>query len=298
MAGGFKGKLFKYEPSLAAAIVFLVLYTLSSALHSYQLIRTKTWFWISFAIGGWFEVIGYAARIVAVQEYPYNTKPPYIINTLFPLVAPALFAASIYMALGRILRVTNGERYSLVRPNWLTKVFVFGDVASFILLGIGGSMVVTSFDDPDRAEKGESIAIAGLVVQIVFFSVFMVVSSLFNWRMLKSPTEKVLSKSDIPWQKHMNALYAASLLILIRSVFKLIEYIQGRDGYLFSKEWFAYVFDAALMFLTMVIFHFVHPSEINALLRGGRVVKRWVRVKSHDEPESSLREAYEQQMEA
>lgn len=76
-------------------------------------------------------------RIYAIHQYPDTTKPPYIINVLFPLVAPALYAASIYMALGRILIITGGESYSLVPTKWLTKIFVFGDVASFVLVGIG-----------------------------------------------------------------------------------------------------------------------------------------------------------------
>ncbi|KAF3903252.1 hypothetical protein ABW20_dc0106082 [Dactylellina cionopaga] len=286
-------RLYQYEPSLEAAILFSVLFGLSSALHTYQLIRTKTWFFIAFTIGGWLETIGFIGRVVSVNEFPNNTKPPYIVNTIFTLVAPALFAASIYMALGRILIITRGEKYSIVRPSWLTKIFVFGDVASFILVGVGGSIVVTSFDDPERADKGERIVIIGLIVQIIFFSLFMITSTIFNVRMIKNPTEQVLSKPTIPYQKHMNALYAASFLILVRSVFKLIEYIQGRDGYLFSQEWFSYVFDAAFMFLTMVLFHFIHPSELNALLRGGRVVKKWVRVKSYEQIDMSSRDEME-----
>lgn len=44
--------------------------------------------------------------------------------------------------------------------------------------------------------------------------------------------------------------------------------IAGNDGYLISHEVFLYIFDALLMFLVMVIFAVVHPSEINAQLRG------------------------------
>lgn len=43
---------------------------------------------------------------------------------------------------------------------------------------------------------------------------------------------------------------------------------QGNDGYLISHEAFLYIFDALLMLMVMVIFNVVHPSEINATLRG------------------------------
>lgn len=55
-------------------------------------------------------------------------------------------------------------------------------------------------------------------------------------------------------------LYVSSGLILIRSVFRLIEYLQGQDGELLSKEIYLYVFDAALMLLVMICFNWKYPS--------------------------------------
>lgn len=42
----------------------------------------------------------------------------------------------------------------------------------------------------------------------------------------------------------------------------------GNDGYLISHEAYLYIFDALLMFIVMLIFAVVHPSEVNAQLRG------------------------------
>jgi hypothetical protein len=36
----------------------------------------------------------------------------------------------------------------------------------------------------------------------------------------------------------------------------------GQDGYLLDHEIFLYVFDAMLMFITMVLFNVFHPSRI------------------------------------
>lgn len=71
----------------------------------------------------------------------------------------------------------------------------------------------------------------------------------------------------------MLVLYFASLLIMIRSVFRVVEYIQGYDGYLLHHEVYLYIFDSVLMFLTMLAFNWCHPSEVKALLRGGRFSK-------------------------
>jgi hypothetical protein len=58
-------------------------------------------------------------------------------QSLLLLLAPALFAASIYMVLGRIIRLTDGEAYSLIRVSRLTKIFVAGDVLSFLVQSTG-----------------------------------------------------------------------------------------------------------------------------------------------------------------
>ena len=53
------------------------------------------------------------------------------------LVAPALFAATIYMELGRIVTLVDGDSYTLIRKKWLTKMFVCGDVLSFMVQSAG-----------------------------------------------------------------------------------------------------------------------------------------------------------------
>lgn len=74
---------------------------------------------------------------MSAKESPDWRLGPYIMQTLLLLVSPALFAASIYMILGRIIIVTNGEGYSPIRRVWLTKLFVLGDVLSFLLQAAG-----------------------------------------------------------------------------------------------------------------------------------------------------------------
>ena len=56
-------------------------------------------------------------------------------------------------------------------------------------------------------------------------------------------------------------LYATSGLILVRSIFRVVEYLQGHDGYLVKSEAWMYVFDALLMFAAAALFNVVHPSQ-------------------------------------
>lgn len=69
----------------------------------------------------------------------------------------------------------------------------------------------------------------------------------------------------MPWKRRLLVLYASSALILVRRVFRVIDHLLGNAGYLLRREVFLYVFDAALMLVVLIIFNFVHPSEITEM---------------------------------
>ena len=83
------------------------------------------------------ESIGYIGRAISSQQTPDWTLGPYIVTAILVLVAPALFAASIYMLLGRVILLAGGERFSMIKQRWLTKIFVGGDVLSFLMQSAG-----------------------------------------------------------------------------------------------------------------------------------------------------------------
>lgn len=85
------------------------------------------------------EVFGYVGRAINSKQTPNWATGPYIMQSLLLLLAPTLFAASIYMVLGRIILLTDGEIHSLIRARWLTKFFVAGDVLSFLTQSAGTS---------------------------------------------------------------------------------------------------------------------------------------------------------------
>ncbi|KAK1236894.1 hypothetical protein MKX08_007842 [Trichoderma sp. CBMAI-0020] len=256
-------KLYHYNPTIGGAVVFVFLFLGTTGFHTYQSFRTRCWFVIPLIIGGIFEFIGYAARCASGKESPNWTLGPYIIQSLLLLVAPALFAATIYMELGRIISLVDGESHCLIRKKWLTKIFVFGDTLSFLLQGGGGGYQASG--TASALETGAHIIIVGLFVQLAFFGFFIVVALKFHLSIRRVPAVRL--PNEVSWKKHMNALYIASVLIMVRSIFRLVEYLQGFNGYLLHHEAYLYVFDALLMFLVMVLLNLVHPSELAASMK-------------------------------
>jgi hypothetical protein len=85
------------------------------------------------------ETVGYVGRVLSAIESPNWTIGPYVMQSTLLLVAPALYAASIYMELGRIVRLVKGLKLVIIRVNWMTKLFVTGDVLSYLMQASGES---------------------------------------------------------------------------------------------------------------------------------------------------------------
>ncbi|CAI4217678.1 unnamed protein product [Parascedosporium putredinis] len=254
-AAAFDFKLYRYNLSLPAAATATAIFSILSLLHIWRLFRHRSYCFTAFTIGGFFQVIGYASRIWS--HFDPLSVIAFSLQAIFILVAPALYAASIYMILGRLIRTLGSERLSLVPIKWMTKLFVIGDVVSFVLQGGGGG--IQAAGTLELYEIGEKIIIVGLFVQITVFSFFVVTSITFHRRQAK---KSQAAAGGVPWEQHLWVLYVVSTIILIRSIFRVVEYLQGNGGYLISREIFLYMFDAALMAAVMAIFLVYYVDDL------------------------------------
>lgn len=91
---------------------------------------------------------------------------------------------------------------------------------------------MASAKDNNMMKVGQTVIIIGLVAQIIWFGGFIFVAGVFHYRMRMVPT--VTEKTN--WRRFMFVLYAASNMILVRSVFRVIEFAQGNDGYFVQTE--------------------------------------------------------------
>jgi len=94
---------------------------------------------------------GYIFRYISMKD-PSNLGP-FVIQTLFIILPPSLYAATIYMLYGRIVRLVDAAHLSLIRPTWVTKIFVASDAFAFILQVGGGSML--TMDGKEKLGKEE-----------------------------------------------------------------------------------------------------------------------------------------------
>ncbi|KAH7120615.1 RTA1 like protein-domain-containing protein [Dactylonectria macrodidyma] len=259
--------LWHYIPSFPAAVVFIALFGLLTAGHAFKLVRHRTWFCIPFVVGGVFETVGYVGRALAHDKT--GKLIPYVLQSTLLLLAPILFAASLYMTLSRVIRAVGGQSCSMIPTRWLTTIFVFGDVFSFIVQASGAGLRVQAGEPNSKINPnlGSHVITGGLVFQIIIFAVFILAIVKFKSNFSKHQAAK--ATAEIPWTQSLWMLYLTSGLIMVRNVFRVVEYAMGTDGYLLSHEWPTYVFDAPLMTLTMVAFFWWYPGQLQGRVSPG-----------------------------
>lgn len=123
------------------------------------------------------------------------------------------------------------------------------------------------------ATLGANIIVGGLILQLIFFIIFMFVAASFDRATHARPTARCTKPEVSNWRKHLKVLYAVSALITIRNIVRVVEFAQGNRGYLLGHEVFLYIFDTVLMLSVVVILNVWHPSEIMAYAKGGKFSK-------------------------
>ena len=203
---------------------------------------------LPFLVGIAIESVGYGMRYMSANDA--DKFMPYILESVFVLVAPALYAATIYMVFGQMLQYLRCTKLSIVPARWSTTIFVMGDVFSFCVQGAGAGIMANA-DRSGESKTGPNIIVFGLFVQIAVFGFFMITELRFLLRVKR--TSAIVPYLSLHWRTLNLTLLGISLLILIRSLVRAIEFIQGSKGFIISHEYFLYVFDALLMILATLV---------------------------------------------
>lgn len=176
------------------------------------------------------------------------------------------------MFLGRLIRVSGQPKLSLIRINWITKIFVVGDILCFLVQAFGGVSLahLANSNDSDASKKinqSKDVILAGLALQVIFFLIFSACALVFHVRVAKPGVRESVDPS-----LHLNmmliSIYVTAFLITGRNVYRLVEYKSGTGGYLQEHEWPTYGLDVGFMTLFMIITFFWYYADTKARLAG------------------------------
>ncbi|KAF7289290.1 hypothetical protein MIND_01390600 [Mycena indigotica] len=262
-----------YIPKKFPAVLGLILYGFSGILHWIHFARSPVRWILALPIGMITMAIGFGLRLYFVS---HMTKGIYIAMYLFILLSPCLYLAADYAILSHLTATFDKsitDRALLIRPTRIVRIFVWSDVLTFLIQAGGGTMLTN--DNPNTRKLGSKVAMIGLILQGLSFMLFTVLVLLFAYRVRRRFPEAwgpkrirweelspVFGSTPIDeWRPLLFVVVITCIGILIRSVFRLIEFAEGSNGYLQSREGFFYALDALPLWISMSLYCIVWPAR-------------------------------------
>lgn len=204
---GYSDYPFNYCPSTQAAIIFSILFALTTAGHIWQAWHYGKQFCWVLIMGGIWETIAFLTRVQEIK-HPENV---HLVRTsfLFILLAPMWINAFDYVLLGRMVYFFIPDKKILgMRAQRIAIGFVLGDIASFFIQ-LSGGLLTLNDNDPDRVLKGLHIYTAGVCLQEAVILTFVVLAVQF----LKRLKRDVLPEM-IPVARRLMVVLCISLALI------------------------------------------------------------------------------------
>lgn len=232
--------IYGYIPSRALATIALITFGLSLLNHVVHMIRlrgTRT-FQGLFVFGCACEIVGYANRLFA-HYHPFVINY-YIVQYFFIVVSPVFFQGAFYTALGIALRRLDHHGSTLLRfePRILVAAMIISDVVTTIIQVVGAALIGVaeaarySESRTSSLSSGQAndILLAGLAIQTASFLAFLILLAMCIYR-----SHTTFTAAHLPRQ-FSTTLFIASLLVFLRTTFRLAETGQGVFGYASRTE--------------------------------------------------------------
>jgi hypothetical protein len=238
-------QLFNYVPSKKLAIVAMIIFGLFSIYLATRINLSKSAkFLYILPVIAFMEFIGYLYRLVCSDS---TTLAKYIIMTLFLILPANVLSLINYIAVGKIIRLSNiqTDRFYL-RPNFVNWFFFASEIVSFWL-----QRACDFKSSPQSNNIGIAIILIIVSIQSMLFTCFLVITvyihqnPAYNYHVDGQPNAK---------GKVFACVYVTFGLLYIRSIYRVTEYVTGYGGPIASTEWAFYVFDALTVGLCFLVY--------------------------------------------
>ena len=246
--------IYGYTPSIALAALAAIWFFIHLLVHTAQTFRLRNcWWWLTFCVGLIFEVIGYISRSLSAKKDPYNLKF-FVLNYFFIVTAPVFLAAGIYTILSILIRDTGGKRFSVVPPRLILGFFITSDVVSTIVQIAGAVLVGVRESNRQDPTVANNILLGGLAYQVFAISIFIILSASFVIR-----ARHVLKADGLT--VFVAVFFFSTLMVYLRTVFRLAETAEGLFGKLATHEVFFGCLEFAPIALVALLLGIWHPGR-------------------------------------
>ncbi|EKD14845.1 uncharacterized protein L3040_003937 [Drepanopeziza brunnea f. sp. 'multigermtubi'] len=229
--------IYGYTPNFIICILGIVFFAFIFFAHLLQIIIYRLWSFTPLGFACVMEVIGYVFRELSSRKDPYRVNF-FVVQYFLIVTAPVLISASIYVCLAKVLGwaadsgLDLSARSVLFRRTFALSTFITIDVLSTLLQVAGASMIGVATSNGKNPTTANNILLAGLAVQTAAFFVFLGLLAFATAAIYRD--RRVARKAKR--SPFLGVLVVASVLIFVRTIFRLAETAQGVFGYLSSDE--------------------------------------------------------------
>ncbi|WBW71868.1 RTA1-like protein [Schizosaccharomyces osmophilus] len=245
---------FGYIPEGWLAIIAVVLFGISLVLLVSSLVVYRHLLILVPIVGTIGEVAGWACRLHA--HYNPNNYSDFLGQIISLVISPVFYSAQVYVLLYHWVML-YGPRFSLLSPRLYAIIFISFDVIALILQAAGGGIAGGAKEGSSEQDTGANIMLGGICFQLFSTVVFSILGLLFAAAVcMGKPVRAGPNIPDTPRSRYRDfcflCLCFATLAILVRAVYRVIELSGGWSGSVITHEvWFG-VFD----FIPMIIASF------------------------------------------
>ncbi|KAF9041127.1 RTA1-domain-containing protein [Hymenopellis radicata] len=266
-----------YTPTKYVCLILLVLFSISTLIHTAQAIRYRMlWPIPTILLAGLLEIAGWAGRFWS--SFDDTKDSPFMLQIVTTIIGPTPFLAANFIIFGAIVRIM-GQGYSRLSPRYYSIIFVSCDVISLVVQGAGGG-IAASGNTLEDANMGGNIMLGGIVFQLVVMTLFLFLAAEFFYRFFTdSPiagrafarvetedSHVTLTNSGYRLSRNMRlmlvALFFNTACLYIRAIYRTIELAGGWHGAIIETEIWFNIFDGAMVVLAFYAMNFAHPGRL------------------------------------
>ncbi|KAJ7503824.1 RTA1 like protein-domain-containing protein [Mycena galericulata] len=253
-----------YLPHEYVAIIFVVLFGISTILHLGQAIYYRMWWLLLTAfLCGMGELVGWSGRLWS--SFSPSLSDPFMMQITATILSPTpLIAVNFILVSWIVTRL--GTCYSRLTPIWYSVIFVSCDIFALVIQGAGGG-IASAANTRSAANLGANIMLAGIVFQFVAVLAYSALAIDFLRRYSKDLPVRTTGPNDRglldPKLKTMIAALAFSTLVLsIRAIYRIVELAGGWHGRIIHTEVYFNVLDGGMVVLAIFTINFAHPGRL------------------------------------
>ncbi|KAI4101561.1 MAG: hypothetical protein L6R37_004887 [Teloschistes peruensis] len=192
------------------------------------------------------------------------------------IISPTFITAGIYIVLARVIPYIGIDK-SPLKPKFYLYIFIAVDIVSLGIQAAGGGKAAVAFAKGTDTKIGTDIMVAGIIFQMVSIIVFELLFCLVTLKALP----------QIKASRSLSLLCGATTIsvacVLVRSVYRTIELLQGWRGYLITTERYFIALDGTMILIALLVYNVLNPGELLRKAEKEKVVQATLRGHAEEE---------------